>query len=259
MKKWKYEGVMCKVCGKQAVVRGYCRKCYDHSLERKEMHRIESRNRYRNLKGGMNMGEGMNEVVSAVKAEIKKTEEKLASLRRMEEETKRIMGIPNIVQPNIQGAGQPIGNVRRKIKYTHFSDIETKQMINMYNNMNAIPSLDLTDKIAKIASVMKQPYRRVYNKIYNLMDEGKLPKENSISPFSHVGARPRQHRIAMHLWTENEVNQLIHYTNLNKSPLEISQLIGVENKVISNKLNKLRAEGKLPYKQKPLDNPLATM
>jgi len=212
------------------------------------------------------MGEGMKEVIYAIKAEIKKTEEKLASLRRMEEETNKILGIsslPFVRVPEtgmvIQDTGQSIGKVKKKIKNTRFSDIEVKQIVNMWNNMKNIPNLDLTDKVAKIASVMKQPRKRIYNKIYNLMVMGKLPKENSISPFSHVGARPRQHRIAMHLWTENEVNQLIHYTNLNKSPLEISQLIGVENKVISNKLNKLRAEGKLPYKQKPLDNPLATM
>jgi len=209
------------------------------------------------------MGNEMNEVVSAIKAEIKKTEEKLASLRKMEEETKRIIGIPttlNTVRPpeygmNIQGAGQPLGNVRRKIKYTHFSDIETKQMINMYNNMNAIPNLDITDKVAKIASVMKQPYRRVYNKIYNLMEEGKLPKEVSASPYSHANVT---HRTAMHLWTINETNQLINLSNLNKSPLEISQIMGIPNKVISNKLNKLRTERKIPYKR-PLDNPLATM
>jgi hypothetical protein len=38
--KWKHEGVKCRNCGEQAVVKGYCRKCYDHTPKRINKGRI---------------------------------------------------------------------------------------------------------------------------------------------------------------------------------------------------------------------------
>jgi hypothetical protein len=46
IRKWKHEGIVCKNCGKQAVVKGYCRKCYDHTPERIKKHKIQSRKDY---------------------------------------------------------------------------------------------------------------------------------------------------------------------------------------------------------------------
>jgi hypothetical protein len=46
IKRWKYEGVKCKNCGEQAVVKGYCRKCYDNTPERIKKHKIQSRRDY---------------------------------------------------------------------------------------------------------------------------------------------------------------------------------------------------------------------
>jgi len=46
IRKWKYEGVKCKNCGEQAVVKGYCRKCYDKTPERMQKHKFQSRKDY---------------------------------------------------------------------------------------------------------------------------------------------------------------------------------------------------------------------
>jgi len=129
--------------------------------------------------------------------------------------------------------------IRRRIKNTKFSDVETEQIKRMYNSMKAEGQSNSTI-ISKIGNTMKLPYRRVYNKIY-WMGISKI-----------IDYKPTKHKISMtdgrrgkKSWTPENEKQLVELYNKNIKNQEISTAIGRTINAVDNKLVRLRKEGKL--------------
>jgi len=120
---------------------------------------------------------GMKEMGKQLKEEIKDTEDRLVQLRQIEAiinsmqcpATETIMeNLPNAVPP----AGKQ--KFKRKIKYTQFTETETRQVMNMWNAMKDIPNINQQTIISKIANTLKYPRKKVYNKIYWLKRNGQI-------------------------------------------------------------------------------------
>lgn len=189
--------------------------------------------------------ESMKEIANAIHEEIRKTEEKLASLRKMEAEMNRISGISAVIAPKVEN-NVSVGKVRRKLKYRRFSDVEQVQIIRLWNSMSNLQNVEMTDKIRKIANLINLPYKKVYNKVYWLMETGKMKKEYS-TRFEHapvVSVTP--HRKEQFYWNPEQTNQLMNLVNDEKKPIAISKIMGIDRAVVARKIGKMRIAGKLP-------------
>jgi hypothetical protein len=190
----------------------------------------------------------MKEIANAIHEEIKKTEEKLASLRKMEAEMNRISGISAVIAPKVEN-NVSVGKVRRKLKYRRFSDVEQVQIIRLWNSMSDLQNVDMTDKMRKIATLMNLPYKKIYNKVYWLMKAGKIKKEYSTrfvrTPVvSGVSGSP--HRKENFYWSPEQTNQLVNLVNERNRPIAISKIMGIDRAVVARKIGKMRIVGKLP-------------
>lgn len=119
---------------------------------------------------------------------------------------------------------------RRKIKGKRWSDIETRQLINLYHTLD----IPYTKKITRIANILKMPRKRVANKVYHLKAE-ELIKEKII--------RKRPLRLPKWTkWTPEKIETVINLTNQGKKPQEISEITGINHRAISNKMYELRKQ-----------------
>jgi len=210
----------------------------------------------------------IKELVSAVEAEIELTRNKLAELEQVLETVRKydegIEGIKKIYGVETKTVDLP---VRRRLKNSRFSDIETMQIINMWNKLSQLSNLSQGDVIGKIANTMKQPKSRIHNKIYWLARTGRIknkyallqPHLQSVTDTKVHGifATEGRYRKKLFRWTPEITKKLIELSNAKKTPSEISRMTGIDTKVISNKLNRLRRSGILPkvmYKVNPLAN-----
>lgn len=206
----------------------------------------------------------MKELVLAVETEIELTKNKLTELEQVLEtvrkydEEGRSEGIRKIY-----GEGN-ITPVRRRLKNTRFSDIEVTQMINMWNKLSQLPNLSQGDIISKIANTLKQPRKRIHNKIWWLARTGRiknkyaLPQPVTDTKVRGIHATRDGYKKKMFNWTPEATKNLIGLSNANKSPSEISRITGIDAKVISNKLNRLRGKKILP-RIRYIENPLANL
>lgn len=126
---------------------------------------------------------------------------------------------------------------RRKIKCKRWSDVEVKQLINLYNSLN----LKYGKKLTRIANTLKMPRKRIANKIYHLQLLGILetletkPKKKVETPYKKLQTK----------WTKDGVEKVKEMTNNGLKPKEISRRTGIDRRAISNKIYELRKQGLL--------------
>jgi len=116
---------------------------------------------------------------------------------------------------------------RRKIKYSDWSDVEVKQLINLYNTLD----MSKGKKMTRIAGILKMPRKRVANKLYNLKLQGLLETKE----------RRKYHRFTK--WTPEKIKAVIDLTNNGETPSRISEITRIDVKSINNKLWQLRKQG----------------
>jgi DUF1009 family protein len=187
----------------------------------------------------MNMG--IEKMETELEEEIRKTEEKLVQLRQ-------IKAIVDSMQSHATGSvsktfpnAVPLGKMRRKLKYTQLTQVETKQVINLWNSMKDMPNMNQQTIISHIAKTLKYPYKKVYNKIYWLKRLGRITVPHGM--FTEAKAKQTKRRFVY--WTEEQKQQLAQLTRQGKLPKDISAIMGIDVSAISNKLNRMRATGEI--------------
>lgn len=65
---------------------------------------------------------------------------------------------------------------KRKIKNTRWTDVEERQLINLYNSLD----MDKYRKISRIAGILKMPKQRVYGKLWTLKKTGFAESQKKI-------------------------------------------------------------------------------
>ncbi len=130
---------------------------------------------------------------------------------------------------------------RRKIKGRNWSDIETRQLINLYHTLD----MPFTKKLTRIANILKMPRKRIANKVYHLKIEEKIKEKVSRKS---IFRRPSNNWTK---WTPEKIKAVIDLTKEGKKPHKISRMTGINTKAINNKLWELRKQGIVePIKKK---------
>jgi hypothetical protein len=204
------------------------------------------------MKRRINMG--IKEMTTELKEEIKKTEEKLVQLRQIEaivngmqfpaKESREFVSeiLPDAV---------PFGNVkkmRRKLKYAKFTPTETKQIINMWNSMKDIPNMNQQTIVSQIARVLKQPYKRVYSKVFWLKRTGHIAIPQGMFTGRIMPTVVKERTIAKNFfyWSDGQKQQLKQLIAQRKMPKEIAEMMGIGIRIVSNKINRMKASGEIP-------------
>jgi hypothetical protein len=201
---------------------------------------------------------GIKEMKKELEEEIGKTEEKLVQLRQIE-------AIVNGMQFHVKESGEfvpeilpdatPFGNVkkmRRKLKYTKFTPTETRQIINMWNSMKDLPNINQQTIVSQIAKTIKQPYKRVYNKVFWLKRTGHInvPQGMLMGTIPNTANGRNFVKKSFFYWREGQKQQLKQLIAQRKKPKEIAEIMGIGIKIVSNKINRMKASGEIP-KAKP--------
>ena len=212
---------------------------------------------------------GMKELTKELKEEIKKTEEKLVQLRAMDNIVTG-MEISNnmknsVLKDHFHDAVTTVNapKYKRRIKYTQFTDMETRQIINMWNSMKDIPNMNQQTIIAKIANTLKYPYKKVYNKVFWLRRTGKIVLPQGMSTTTATRENRTAKNKPFFYWTEEQKQQLKQLLSRGISRKDISTMMGIDAKVISNKIGRMMEIGEIPKNrqndQKVTKNPLLNL
>jgi hypothetical protein len=208
---------------------------------------------------------GIEKMETELEEEIRKTEERLVQLRQ-------IKAIVNSMQSPATGNilktfpnAVPLGKIKRKLKYTQFTQVETKQAINIWNSMKDMPNMNQQTIVSHIAKTLKYPYKKVYNKVYWLKRLGKIAVPQGMSTteiMTNTKKRRGYTRSRRFNWTEAQKQQLAQLTRQGRLPKEISAIMTIDTKTISNRLNRMRASGEIVrvrQKQAVPRNPLLNL
>jgi len=198
---------------------------------------------------------GMKELTKELKEEIKKTEEKLVQLRAMDNIVTG-MEISNnmknsVLKDHFHDAVTTVNapKYKRRIKYTQFTDMETRQIINMWNAMKDIPNINQQTITAKIANTLKYPYKKVYNKIFWLRKTGKIELPQGMSTMSVTKTNRTVRKKPFFYWTEEQKQQLKQFSEQGIPRKDISVMMGIDAKVISNKIGRMMDMGEIARKR----------
>jgi hypothetical protein len=203
----------------------------------------------------MNMG--IEKMETELEEEIRNTEERLVQLRQI----KAI--VDNMQYPATGNVSKtfpnavPLGKIRRKLKHMPFTQVETKQVINLWNSMKDMPNMNQQTIVSHIAKTLKYPYKKVYNKIYWLKKLGRITVPHGM--FTEARQTAKKPFV---YWTEEQKQQLAQLTRQGKLPREISAIMGINTSAVSNKLNRMRISGEITrVRQKPAvpRNPLLNL
>jgi hypothetical protein len=196
---------------------------------------------------------GIKEMTTELKEEIKKAEERLVQLRQIEAIINSLQN-PTVGSISIEKEfpdAVPFGNVkkiRRKLKYAMFTPTETKQIINMWNSMKDIPNMNQQTIVSQIARVLKQPYKRVYNKVFWLKRTGHITIPQGMFTGRIVPNAVKGRTIAKNFfyWSDGQRQQLKQLIAQRKTPKEIAEMMGIGIRIVSNKINRMKAHGEIP-------------
>jgi len=212
---------------------------------------------------------GMKELTKELKEEIKKTEEKLIQLRAMDNIVTSMEISDNmknlVLKDHLPVAVSTVKTpkYKRRIKYTQFTDMETRQIINMWNSMKDIPNMNQQTIIAKIANTLKYPYKKVYNKVFWLRRTGKIVLPQGMSTTTATRENRTAKNKPFFYWTEEQKQQLKQLLSRGISRKDISTMMGIDAKVISNKIGRMMEIGEIPKNrqndQKVTKNPLLNL
>jgi hypothetical protein len=195
---------------------------------------------------------GVKEIAKELKEEIKRTEEKLVQLRAMDniitsmEISNNLKNLPKEVLQN----AVPLKNskkYKRRIKYMQFTDMETRQAMNMWNSMKDIPNINQQTIISKIANTLKYPYKKVYNKVYWLRRTGRIVfPQGMLTGTAKVTKETNPAKNPPFYWSREQKQQLKQLVLQGRRRMEISAIMGIDVKIVSNKVNRMMQSGEIP-------------
>lgn len=204
---------------------------------------------------------GIKEMETELEEEIERTEEKLVQLRQIEAIVNSMQfpaketvleKFPNAVPPADKQ------KYKRRIKYTQFTETETRQVMNMWNAMKDIPNINQQTIISKIANTLKYPRKKVYNKIYWLKRTGHIavPHGMLVGTIPNTANGRNSVKKSFFYWKEGQKQQLKQLVAQGRTPKEIAEMMGIGIKIVSNKINRMKAYGEIPKNNAVPRNPL---
>jgi hypothetical protein len=206
---------------------------------------------------------GIKEMETELKEEIKNTEERLVQLRQIEAIVNSMQYPAKETVLEKFPSAVPSTNTpkyKRKIKYMQFTDTETRQVINMWNSMKDIPNINQQTIISKIANTLKYPYKKTYNKVFWLKRTGRIvfPQEMLMGN-AKVTRETNSKKNTPFYWSREQKQQLKQLVLQGKRRMEISAIMGIDVKIVSNKVNRMMQSGEIPKNNAVPRNPLLNL